>query len=157
MIIKPILTLLALTALLRGHATAEEASNKSHTWDNNPKGVQVKVERMFLAKVFHHAPRRAECERADAERGDRPQESIGGSRRHCEAGAEGHIGREAHGALRKQCERCAGQQPAGSLPGAAQPCAPLMHTVTSWLPLTAAMRAHAFASFGWQPHFAPVS
>ena len=41
MIIKPILTLLALTELLRGHATAEEASNTARTWDNNPKGVQV--------------------------------------------------------------------------------------------------------------------
>jgi alpha-galactosidase len=38
---KILLSFLALSALLCGHSIAEKASNKSHTWDNNPNGVQV--------------------------------------------------------------------------------------------------------------------
>ena len=74
-----------------------------------------------MAEVSHHAPHHTECQRADAERGERAQEKVGGRVGQCEAGAEGHIGRETHGALRKKRQNRAGEEPPGNLPGAAQP------------------------------------
>ena len=113
---------------------------------------------MLAAIVPYHAPCRTECQRADADRGERAQEEVGGGVGQSEAGAEGHIRREAHRALRQEREKRAGDDQAGNLSDAAQPRAPLTRIVTSaWLPWTAAMRVYAFASFEWQPHCVLVS
>ena len=107
---------------------------------------------MFLTKVFHHAPHDTECQRADAERGERAHQKVGGRVGQCEAGAEGHIRREAHGALRHEREKHAREDQADNLSDTSQPRALLMRIVTgAWLRLTAVRRVHAFASPDWQP------
>jgi hypothetical protein len=71
----------------------------------------LKVECLFVLTAAYHAPDDAQCQRADAERGERAHEDVRRRTRHREPGAKSHIGREAERALRQEREQGAGQYP----------------------------------------------
>ena len=114
----------------------------------------LEVECLFVLPAIYHAPNYAQCQCANAERGEYAHEDMCGRIRQRYSRAEGHIGGEAYGTLWHEREQRAGDDPPGNLPDATQPRSLLKRIATGvQLPLAAVGRVHAFASFDWQPHF----
>jgi hypothetical protein len=77
---------------------------------------ELNGECLFIVTAIYHAADYAQCQRADAKRGECAHQNVGGRTRHREPGAKSHIRRKANWTLRHECEQGSRQNPTGSFP-----------------------------------------